>query len=268
MSCMCKQRVYTWGLSLCLCSPISNIHLFVSFELFIYTLTCTFSLAHTQNSIRHNLSIRKNMFVKVYQLPPRRGNGSYWSLLVDGEAELKKAHPLFMTLLPPVIDEDCAYCRVPITHTVKSRGQFMPVLPQTTRKMPYFALNSSDFNNSIVQSSLSSVRQRCESDIATAATKLAKRHKHSSTMTAYSSTPKHLTEHSYAKAVTFEPEFQRVEVELAPEDMVEGSFVLNCESKQSYYGRGEGEEQGNSSTGTTNFQVCMYGYNGTSRTYM
>ena len=38
-------------------------------------------------------------------------------------------------------------------------------------------------------------------------------------------TPKHLMEHSYSKIVTFEPELQLVEEELAPEDLVEGSFI-------------------------------------------
>ena len=40
-----------------------------------------------------------------------------------------------------------------------------------------------------------------------------------------SSTPKHLMEHSYAKTLTFEPRVQEVEEELAPEDLVESSFV-------------------------------------------
>ena len=80
------------------------------------------------------------MFAKVFQYPPRRGNGSYWTLLADGEEELKRAHPLFTTLLPPVIDADSAYCRIPLTHTVKSRGQFTPVLPHTNHKLPYLLI--------------------------------------------------------------------------------------------------------------------------------
>ena len=97
-----------------------------------------------QNSIRHNLSIRKNMFMKVYQYPPRRGNGSYWTLLSDGEEELKKAIPLFATLQPPVIDTNCAYHREPSTHTVKSKGKFIPVLPRSdisSSGLPYFSIN-------------------------------------------------------------------------------------------------------------------------------
>lgn len=93
-----------------------------------------------KNSIRHNLSIRKNMFMKVFQYPPRRGNGSYWTLLSDGEEELKRAVPLFSTLLPPVIDGGSVYSRQPSTHTVKIKGQFVPVLPNTnTAGQPYFA---------------------------------------------------------------------------------------------------------------------------------
>ena len=80
------------------------------------------------------------MFAKVFQYPPRHGNGSYWTLLADGEEELKRAHPLFTTLLPPVIDADSAYCRIPLTHTVKSRGQFTPVLPHKNHKVPYLLL--------------------------------------------------------------------------------------------------------------------------------
>ena len=71
------------------------------------------------------------MFMKVYQYPPRRGNGSYWTLLSDGEEELKKAVPLFATLQPPVIDPNCAYHKQPSTHTVKSKGKYVPVLPRS-----------------------------------------------------------------------------------------------------------------------------------------
>lgn len=83
------------------------------------------------------------MFMKVYQYPPRRGNGSYWTLLSDGEEELKKAVPLFATLQPPVIDTNCAYHKEPSTHTVKSKGKFVPVLPRSdfaTSGMPYFSV--------------------------------------------------------------------------------------------------------------------------------
>ncbi len=85
------------------------------------------------------------MFMKVYQYPPRRGNGSYWTLLPDGEDELKRAIPLFSTFQPPLIDPESVYNRTPTTHTVKSRGQFIPVLPRSNRNttnQPYFSVNS------------------------------------------------------------------------------------------------------------------------------
>lgn len=81
-----------------------------------------------QNSIRHNLSIKKTMFRKVYLDPPRRGNGAYWTLLQDGQEEVQRCLKLFSTLRPPVIDEQATnllQCS-PSTHTVRSRGQFMP----------------------------------------------------------------------------------------------------------------------------------------------
>jgi len=83
--------------------------------------------------------------MKVYQYPPRRGNGSYWTLLSDGEEELKKAIPLFATLQPPVIDTNSAYHREPSTHTVKSKGRFIPVLPRSdpSSNLPYFSMGNS-----------------------------------------------------------------------------------------------------------------------------
>ena len=89
------------------------------------------------------------MFMKVYQYPPRRGNGSYWTLLSDGEEELKKAVPLFATLQPPVIDTNCAYHREPSMHVVKSKGKFIPVLPRAdlTANLSYFSLESSKFSD-------------------------------------------------------------------------------------------------------------------------
>lgn len=92
------------------------------------------------------------MFMKVYQYPPRRGNGSYWTLLSDGEEELKKAVPLFATLQPPVIDSNCAYHREPSTHTVKSKGKFVPVLPRSdvlTGGLPYFSIGSTNLASGI-----------------------------------------------------------------------------------------------------------------------
>ena len=86
------------------------------------------------------------MFVKVYQYPPRRGNGSYWTLLSEGEEELKRAVPLFSTFRPPVIDSECVYSRgaAPATYTVKSKGQFVPLLPRnclTTTNQAYFSID-------------------------------------------------------------------------------------------------------------------------------
>ena len=84
------------------------------------------------------------MFMKVFQYPPRRGNGSYWTLLSDGEEELKKAIPLFATLQPPVIDSNSTYHREPSTHTVKSKGKFVPVLPRSDASsggLPYFSFS-------------------------------------------------------------------------------------------------------------------------------
>ena len=84
--------------------------------------------------------------MKVYQYPPRRGNGSYWTLLSDGEEELKRAIPLFSTFRPPVIDSDCIYSRgaTSNTHTVKSKGQFVPLLPRsdlTATNQAYFSVD-------------------------------------------------------------------------------------------------------------------------------
>ena len=87
------------------------------------------NLSSLQNSIRHNLSIKKSMFQKVYLDPPRRGNGAYWTLLPEGQEEVQRCIKLFATLRPPVIDE-FAYS-LPTsssssTHTVRSKGQFVP----------------------------------------------------------------------------------------------------------------------------------------------
>ena len=97
-----------------------------------------------KNSIRHNLSIRKGMFTKVHHYPPRRGNGSYWTLLPEGEEELKRAIPLFSTLQPPVIDEQSVYNHMPPTYKLKSKGQYVPLIPNMeTPVKPYFALGTS-----------------------------------------------------------------------------------------------------------------------------
>ena len=180
----------------------------------------------SQNSIRHNLSIRKNMFTKVHQYPPRRGNGSYWALLSDGEDELARAHPLFTTLLPPVIDPDSVYCRTPLTHIVKSRGQFMPVFPDTNRETPYFAHDApaNDGSSPVVTHSLASPPIHFQEIEVTTATKKQKRVAENCPNKVTVSTH-HLLEHNYSKTVTFEPELQLVEEELAAEDLVEGSFM-------------------------------------------
>ncbi len=95
------------------------------------------------------------MFMKVYQYPPRRGNGSYWTLLSDGEEELKKAVPLFATLQPPVIDSNSAYHRQPSTHTVKSKGKFVPVLPRSnvSSNLSFFSAGNNQSSSLRVNSS-------------------------------------------------------------------------------------------------------------------
>ena len=223
------------------------------------------------------------MFAKVFQYPPRRGNGSYWTLLADGEEELKRAHPLFTTLLPPVIDADSAYCRIPLTHTVKSRGQFTPVLPHTNRKLPYFALNSNYFDSKegaidaaspILSQSLSSPGNSHEIEVVTATkmttrkcTKSTAKCALSSSLSLSSTTPTHLEEHSYAKTVTFENELQQVEVELAPENLVEGSFILEsadplveCRATKRFCSEGgemsEWKRGGNSTSGESETTSC------------
>ncbi len=132
------------------------------------------------------------MFMKVYQYPPRRGNGSYWTLLSDGEEELKRAIPLFSTLLPPVIDDTSIYNRVPATHTVKSKGQYVPVLPNLDGAVsqPYFAIETTVNTVEVPQSldySFPSVG--AHSEVATRKKATLSRH----------STPRHLLDHSYAK---------------------------------------------------------------------
>ena len=107
------------------------------------------------------------MFMKVYQYPPRRGNGSYWTLLSDGEEELKKAVPLFATLQPPVIDANCAYHREPSTYTVKSKGRFIPVLPRSdvgTANLPYFSLGSNVASGLHICSNINALGTEVEMD--------------------------------------------------------------------------------------------------------
>ena len=71
------------------------------------------------------------MFMKVYQYPSGRGNGSYWTLLSDGEEELKKALPLFDGLHPPMICVNHTSHSEPSTSMVKSNEKFVPVLPRS-----------------------------------------------------------------------------------------------------------------------------------------
>ena len=207
----------------------------------VYTCTCRYStcISHTfpsfhstQNSIRHNLSIRKNMFMKVYQFPPRRGNGSYWTLLPDGEEELKNAYPLFSTLLPPVIDENSAYCRIPATHTVKSKGQFVPVLPQSNRKQPYFALQgtqtpSYEQHGDLPSSSLERGEDEKSEDWAKPGRAIPRQH---------------LLEHSYSKLPIFDSSLQMTHIqrEMMLEDKTNCSYLpsssrtIDLENAQCY----------------------------------
>ena len=95
------------------------------------------------------------MFMKVYQYPPRRGNGSYWTLLSDGEEELKRAIPLFSTFRPPVIDSESVYSRGVSTHTVKSKGQFVPLLPRSnlsSTNQAYFSVDGTLSTGARIQS--------------------------------------------------------------------------------------------------------------------
>lgn len=108
------------------------------------------------------------MFMKVYQYPPRRGNGSYWTLLSDGEEELKKAVPLFTTLQPPVIDTNSVYHhREPSVHVVKPQGKFVPLLPRsdTTENQSYFSLGSSLSSDMKIFSSVHSVGPSIEVEV-------------------------------------------------------------------------------------------------------
>jgi len=143
------------------------------------------------------------MFMKVYQNPPRRGNGSYWTLLSDGEEELKRAIPLFTTLQPPIIDENSIYNRIPTTHTVKSKGQFVPVLPSTgTSNLPYFATETSSLSPAVQSED---VEASTEHDFQHLVRGVKRTH------TQVLTTPKHLVDHSYAKPMSPQPETQSVQ---------------------------------------------------------
>ncbi len=133
--------------------------------------------------------------MKVYQYPPRRGNGSYWTLLTDGEDELKRAIPLFSTFQPPLIDPESAYNRTPSTHTVRSRGQFVPVLPRSDKNatnQPYFSVNvCNSFINLIPQHDEVIVEQSLKDN--------ASYKKLESDGKTNTGIPKHLLDHSYTK---------------------------------------------------------------------
>ena len=129
----------------------------------------------------------------------------------------------------------------------------MPVLPQSNRKMPYFALQGSN------SSPLMAETQQIEEVNRTknAPKKLTKQSNKTATT---SNTSSHLAEHSYAKIVTFEPELEEVEEELAPEDLVEGSFIpesnsFGCESKRFCRDRDEGSSKCPSNLGQCNLEV-------------
>ena len=154
--------------------------------------------------------------MKVYQYPPRRGNGSYWTLLSDGEEELKRAIPLFTTLQPPFIDESSVYNRVSTTHTVKSKGQFVPVLPTCmASNLPYFATESSTpaFCSEEVEVSTEHNSQPLH------AARGVKRKN-----TQRLSTPKHLLDHSYAKPVSVQSEASLMEECVSDSTDPESSF--------------------------------------------
>ena len=76
------------------------------------------------------MSIKKNLFQKVYIDPPRRGNGAYWTLLNEGIDEVERCMKLFTTLRPPIIDKSSIYNADsnPQQQVVRSRGQFIPAI--------------------------------------------------------------------------------------------------------------------------------------------
>ena len=200
-------------IGICTLSHFSVLHYFTPISLSLsllhtlslslsYTHTHTHSLLSQKNSIRHNLSIRKNMFMKVYQYPPRRGNGSYWTLLPDGEEELKRAVPLFSTFRPPVIDSECIYSRGESTHTVKSRGQFVPLLPRSTLTStghPYFAVSGSLGSGARLQSGEEEVTTEVVLDSAHLDSDGVHGLVDREQLKSSDNLPTHIAEHSYAK---------------------------------------------------------------------
>ena len=153
------------------------------------------------------------MFMKVYQYPPRRGNGSYWTLLSDGEEELKKAVPLFATLQPPVIDSNCAYHREPSTHTVKSKGKFVPVLPRSDLSsaggLPYFSIGPTQLTSGVRMTSAPNMGAASEVVIGESSCGMEASLGDDEEFdcrgsgegpTCLGKRPRHLSDHSYAKA--------------------------------------------------------------------
>ena len=102
----------------------------------------------------------------------------------------------------------------------------MPVFPDTNRETPYFAHDApaNDGSSPVVTHSLASPPAHFQEIEVTTATKKQKRVAENCPNKVTVSTH-HLLEHSYSKTVTFEPELQLVEEELAAEDLVEGSFM-------------------------------------------
>ena len=140
----------------------------------------------------------------------------------------------------------------------------MPVLPHSTRKTPYFALHGSSIGT--IDSPIVSqpVAQHFENVVTAKKTSKKRSTKHSNKASASTccSTPKHLVEHSYSKTVTFEPELQEVEEELAPEDLVESSFISDLDSFENKSKRFCGDKDDRSvsdgqqsKSGSSNLQV-------------
>ena len=92
------------------------------------------------------MSIKKNLFQKVYIDPPRRGNGAYWTLLSEGQEEVERCMKLLMTLRPPVIDPSSVYLNQGATNSsqiIRSKGKFVPSHCESSQKERRDALSSS-----------------------------------------------------------------------------------------------------------------------------
>ena len=163
------------------------------------------------------------MFMKVYQYPPRRGNGSYWTLLSDGEEELKRAIPLFTTLHPPVIDSESVYNRQTNTQTIKTKGQFIPLLPRsgsTNTAQPYFAVDGSN-TVTTASTTLASGVQGVQSDEVFATTdvvvdSLTETDSYNEDLSTCEERPKHLADHNYVRFSAFKSQADTI-VSIPPE---------------------------------------------------